>query len=96
VFFYRKDLFGAKGLTPPKTLAELEPLAKKLHAPPATYGIVLRGLKNANATQYPSILFPMGGTYLKERQGRARQQGAGGRARDVHEPAATVRGRPAS
>src|SRR5205807_1472583 len=34
--------------------------------PPATYGIVLRGLKNANATQYPSILFPMGGTYLKD------------------------------
>ena len=29
------------------------------------YGIVLRGLKNANATQYPSILFPMGGTYLR-------------------------------
>ena len=27
---------------------------------------MLRGLKNANATQYPSILFPMGGTYLKD------------------------------
>src|SRR2546426_4363232 len=66
VLFYRKDLFGAKGLTPPKTLAELEPIVKKLHAPPATYGIVLRGLKNANATQYPSIRFPMGGTYLKD------------------------------
>ena len=39
---------------------------QKLHAPPGTYGIVLRGLKNANATQYPSILFPMGGTYLKD------------------------------
>ena len=55
-----------KGLTPPKTLADLEPLVQKLHAPPGTYGIVLRGLKNANATQYPSILFPMGGTYLKD------------------------------
>ena len=66
VVFYRKDLFGPKGLTPPKTLADLEPLVKKLHAPPGTYGIVLRGLKNANATQYPSILFPMGGTYLKD------------------------------
>ena len=66
VFFYRKDLFGPKGLTPPKTLADLEPLVQKLHAPPTTYGIVLRGLKNANATQYPSILFPMGGTYLKD------------------------------
>ena len=66
VFFYRKDLFGPKNLTPPKTLADLEPLVQKLHAPPGTYGIVLRGLKNANATQYPSILFPMGGTYLKD------------------------------
>src|SRR5262244_1639123 len=50
VVFYRKDLFGSKGLTPPKTLADLEPLVQKLHAPPSTYGIVLRGLKNANAT----------------------------------------------
>src|SRR5207247_1788724 len=66
VVFYRKDLFGSKGVTPPKTLADLEPLVQKLHAPPATYGIVLSGLKNANATQYPSILFPMGGTYLKD------------------------------
>src|SRR5258705_798916 len=66
VFFYRKDLFASKNLTPPKTLADLEPLVQKLHAPPGTYGIVLRGLKNANATQYPSILFPMGGTYLKD------------------------------
>jgi Bacterial extracellular solute-binding protein len=66
VFFYRKDVFGAKGVAPPNTLAELEPLVQKLHAPPGTYGIVLRGLKNANATQYPSILFPMGGTYLKD------------------------------
>src|SRR5262249_7592623 len=56
VFFYRKDVFAAKGLTPPKTLAELEQLVPKLHAPPGMYGIVLRGLKNANATQYPSVL----------------------------------------
>jgi multiple sugar transport system substrate-binding protein len=66
VSFYRKDLFTEKKLTPPKTLGELEQLVPKLHAPPATYGIVLRGLKNANATQYPSILFPMGGAYLKD------------------------------
>jgi len=49
---------------PPKTLAEREALLPKLHAPPGMYGIVLRGLKNASATQYPSILFQMGGTYL--------------------------------
>ena len=69
VVFYRKDLFAAKSATPPKTLADLEPLVQKLHAPPGAYGIVLRGLKNANATQYPSILFPMGGTYLKDGKG---------------------------
>src|SRR5499433_3764306 len=66
VVFYRKDLFAAKKATPPKTLADIEPTAQKLHAPPGTYGIVLRGLKNANATQYPTILFQNGGTYLKD------------------------------
>ncbi|HEV8307650.1 MAG TPA: sugar ABC transporter substrate-binding protein [Methylomirabilota bacterium] len=66
VLFYRKDVFAQKGLTPPKTLTELEQVAQKLHSPPGTYGIVLRGLKNANATQYPSILFPMGGAYIKD------------------------------
>ncbi len=66
VVFYRKDLFAAKKATPPKTLADIEPVAQKLHAPPGTYGIVLRGLKNANATQYPTILFQNGGTYLKD------------------------------
>src|SRR3989475_4954638 len=30
------------------------------------YTTLFRSLKNANATQYPSILFPMGGTYLKD------------------------------
>src|SRR5262249_59458530 len=53
-----------KKTTPPKTLAEREQTVGKLHAPPGMYGIVLRGLKNANATQYPSVLFQMGGTYL--------------------------------
>jgi multiple sugar transport system substrate-binding protein len=66
VLFYRRDLFAQKGLTPPKTLAELEQTVAKLHAPPGMYGIVLRGLKNANATQYPSVLFQMGGTYLTQ------------------------------
>ena len=66
VLFYRKDVFAQQKATPPKTLGELEETAKKLHAPPGTYGIVLRGLKNANATQYPSILFPMGGAYVKD------------------------------
>jgi multiple sugar transport system substrate-binding protein len=70
VLFYRKDVFAQKGVTPPRTLAELEQLVPKLHAPPGMYAIVMRGLKNANATQYPSVLFPMGGAYLTK-EGKA-------------------------
>src|SRR5438046_9288224 len=50
VFFSRKDLFGAKGLTPLKMLAELEPLVKKLPAPPSTYASALRGLTHPIST----------------------------------------------
>src|SRR2546423_106215 len=64
--FYRKDLYDQKGWKPPKTLAELESQAKALHGPPATYGIVYRGLKNANATPWAYLLFVMGGDYFKD------------------------------
>lgn len=36
ILFYRKDVFQQKGLTPPKTLAEMESLAQKLHDPKTT------------------------------------------------------------
>ena len=49
ILFYRKDVFQEKGLRPPRTMAEMEELAKKLHAPPGMYGVVYRGVKNANA-----------------------------------------------
>ena len=64
VLFYRKDLYDQKGWRPPKTLAELESQAKALHGPPVTYGIVFRGLKNANATPWAYMLFAMGGDYF--------------------------------
>lgn len=64
VFMYRKDLYAEKGFKPPKTLAELEEQAQKLHTPPATYGFVARGLKNANATPWAFALFANGGEYL--------------------------------
>jgi multiple sugar transport system substrate-binding protein len=64
VLFYRKDLYDQKGWKAPKTLAEMESQAKALHAPPNTYGIVYRGLKNANATPWAYMLFAMGGDYL--------------------------------
>jgi multiple sugar transport system substrate-binding protein len=64
VLFYRKDLYAQKGWKPPKTVAELDGQAKALHAPPASYGIVYRGLKNANATPWAYMLFVHGGDYL--------------------------------
>ena len=67
VFFYRKDLFGAEERSPrPRRSPTSSRSCRSSTRRPGTYGIVLRGLKNANATQYPSILFPMGGTYLKD------------------------------
>jgi len=64
VLFYRKDLYAAKGWKPPKTLAELETHAQGFHNPPTMYGIVYRGLKNANATPWAYVIFAMGGNYL--------------------------------
>jgi multiple sugar transport system substrate-binding protein len=65
ILFYRKDIFQQKGLTPPKTLAEMESLAEKLHDPKNNfYGFVARGLKNANASPFAYIVFAMGADYL--------------------------------
>ncbi len=64
VLFYRKDIFDQKGWGPPKTMQELEDRAKALHNPPAMYGFVMRGLKNANATPWAYVLYAMGGKYL--------------------------------
>ena len=63
ILFYRKDLFQQKGLKPPKTLAEMEEFAQKLHNPPSMYGHVARGLKNANAPAWDWVLFSMGGNF---------------------------------
>ncbi len=49
ILFYRKDLFDAAGLKPPKTLDELEAAAKKLHNPPSVYGFVARGPEDPGA-----------------------------------------------
>jgi multiple sugar transport system substrate-binding protein len=64
ILFYRKDIFQEKGLKPPKTMAEMEEIAKKLHNPPQMYGIVYRGLKNANAATWDGMLFNFGGNFL--------------------------------
>lgn len=65
--FYRKDLFEQAGITPPKTLEELEAAAKRFHNPSAgMYGIVSRGQRGAAVTQFSSYLYGFGGDFLKD------------------------------
>ncbi len=64
ILFYRTDLFDAKGLKPPRSLQEMNDLAKQFHNPPNMYGIVYRGLKNANASTWDGLLFNFGGEFL--------------------------------
>jgi multiple sugar transport system substrate-binding protein len=64
ILFYRKDLYAAKGLQPPKTHAEWEAQMKQLHNPPGLYGTVFRGLKNANATMFSNTQFVFGADFL--------------------------------
>lgn len=64
ILFYRKDLYQQRGWRAPRTMAELEDQAKKLHNPPGMYGFVARGLKNANATPWAYVIYAFGGEYL--------------------------------
>jgi multiple sugar transport system substrate-binding protein len=56
VLYYRKDIFEANKLSPPKTIEEIDQIAAKLHKPGEMYGYVARGLKNANVYTFA---FPM-------------------------------------
>jgi multiple sugar transport system substrate-binding protein len=64
ILYYRKDLFQQKGLQLPKTLEEFEAVVQKLHNPPSMYGLVARGLKNANVAPFSYVLYAFGGEYL--------------------------------
>jgi multiple sugar transport system substrate-binding protein len=64
VMFYRKDLFDAAGLKPPRTLDELEAAAKRLHAPPAVYGFVSRGRKTQAPYSWAHFLYAHGGSWF--------------------------------
>lgn len=52
ILYYRKDLFAAAKLTPPKTLDELDQDAAKLTKPPQVFGIALRGLRGEGMNVY--------------------------------------------
>ena len=63
VMYYRKDLFAAAGISVPKTLAELEAAAAKLHsADVAAFGS--RGKGASAVTQISSYIYNFGGLYL--------------------------------
>ncbi len=63
-FFYRKDLFDAKGLKPLATFDDMTGDAKALHNPPELYSYIARGLKNANAIGWTWMLRSFGGREL--------------------------------
>ncbi len=63
LLYYRKDLFDAAGLKPPKSLDELEAAAKKLHNPPGVYGFVGRGRKTQAPYTWSHWLYAHGGAW---------------------------------
>ncbi len=67
MLFYRKDLLEAAGLTPPKTLEELQAAAQKLHNPDGgVFGFASRGRKAAAVTMFSNYLYNYGGNWLTE------------------------------
>jgi len=49
---YNKELFEKEGVAPPKTMEELEEVAKHFTRPPKIYGIALRGLRGEGMNVY--------------------------------------------
>ena len=68
LLYYRKDLYDRAGLKVPKTFDELLANARKLHNPPATYGIVQRGSRELTAITYDFFpyLYGHGGSIFKD------------------------------
>ncbi|SFZ83561.1 multiple sugar transport system substrate-binding protein [Devosia enhydra] len=69
LLYYRGDLYAEKGLTVPKTFAELEANARALHNPPGMYGIVQRGARAAHAVAfdfYPYLYGHGGGIFADQ------------------------------
>lgn len=68
MLYYRGDLYKEAGLSAPKTFADLEANAKKLHNPPGMYGIVQRGARGPATVSfdfYP-YLYGFGGGIFKD------------------------------
>lgn len=68
LLYYRGDLYKEAGLSVPKTFAELEANARKLHKPPGMYGIVQRGARGPHTVAYDfyPYLYGFGGGIFKD------------------------------
>lgn len=65
ILWWNKEILGKKGFNaPPKTLAEMEQIAKAVHNPPQVYGFVARGLKYANTPIWGYYLYNYGGDWM--------------------------------
>jgi multiple sugar transport system substrate-binding protein len=67
LLYYRGDLYKQAGLAVPKTFAELEENAKKLHKPPQMYGIIQRGARGPFSVTYDFFpyIFGHGGNIFR-------------------------------
>ncbi|MFC5522370.1 ABC transporter substrate-binding protein [Polaromonas jejuensis] len=64
LLYYNKELFAAKGIQAPKTMADMLTAAKALHDPAnGVYGMVGRGLKNANVPLWTTFFLGYGGSF---------------------------------
>ena len=72
VIYYRKDIFEKNGLEPPKTLAEMEEIAKKLtDRKNEFYGFIARGQRSPLVTQFSSYLFSYGSDFFDRTTGKS-------------------------
>jgi multiple sugar transport system substrate-binding protein len=64
LLYWNKELFAAKGLAYPKTMADILAAAKALHDPAkGVFGMVGRGLKNANVPLWSTFFLGYGGSF---------------------------------
>jgi multiple sugar transport system substrate-binding protein len=64
LLYWNKDLFAAKGLAYPKSMADILAAAKALHDPAkGVFGMVGRGLKNANVPLWSTFFLGYGGSF---------------------------------
>ncbi len=65
ILYYNKEIFAKKGLSVPKTIEEMNATAAKIDdEKEGVYGLVGRGLKNANMTLWTNYFLNYGGEFL--------------------------------